>query len=246
MIGKFAMARRFSPSWGTATGGGNGRTSGKAQKSLPAAIWGRLYAVTGMKEAGELFRGQRADHHDHLTTFHLRHVLDLADFLDVACDAEQQLTTKVLVGHFSTTEPQGDFDLIAIFEEFEDVAHLHLIVVGVRVGTELDLFDLDDLLLLARFAFAFLLFILELAVVHDLADGRGGVGRNLYQIQTGLFSHLHRLGRMHNTDVIAICTDQADFGGADFVVDARAGITGRRRVMRSASYGFYPLIIAEI
>jgi len=51
---------------------------------------------------------------------------------------------------------------------------------------------------------------------------------------------------MHDTDVITIGTDQADFGSADFVVDARAGITGRRRVMRSASYGFYPLIIAEI
>jgi hypothetical protein len=51
---------------------------------------------------------------------------------------------------------------------------------------------------------------------------------------------------MHNADVFAFSPDQADFGSADFVVDARASVTGWRRVMRSASYGFYPLIIAEI
>jgi hypothetical protein len=41
---------------------------------------------------------------------------------------------------------------------------------------------------------------------------------------------------MHNADVFAFGADQADFGGTDLVVDARAGITGRRRIMRSAGY----------
>ncbi len=56
MIGKFAMARRFSPSWGIATGA-NGRPSEKTQKSLPAAIWGRLYTVTGVKRPEIYFAG---------------------------------------------------------------------------------------------------------------------------------------------------------------------------------------------
>jgi hypothetical protein len=57
---------------------------------------------------------------------------------------------------------------------------------GVGVGAELDLLDLDRLLLLARFGFAFLLFVLELAEIHDLADRRIGVGRDLDQVEPGL------------------------------------------------------------
>ncbi|EDZ47308.1 hypothetical protein RBY4I_2526 [Rhodobacterales bacterium Y4I] len=50
---------------------------------------------------------------------------------------------------------------------------------------------------------------------------------------------------MHDPDVFAIGANQADFGGADFFVDARAGITLRRRVMRSAGYDCYPSVIAK-
>jgi len=50
---------------------------------------------------------------------------------------------------------------------------------------------------------------------------------------------------MHDPYVFAIGTDQADFGGTDFFVDARAGVTLRRRVMRSAGYDCDPSVIAK-
>jgi hypothetical protein len=50
---------------------------------------------------------------------------------------------------------------------------------------------------------------------------------------------------VHDPDIFAISADQADFGGANFFVRARAGVTLWRRIMRSAGYGFDPLIIAE-
>jgi hypothetical protein len=51
----------------------------------------------------------------------------------------------------------------------------------------LDLLDLDDLLLLARLGGLFLLFVFELAVVHQLDHGRLGLGRDLDQVVAFFF-----------------------------------------------------------
>jgi hypothetical protein len=50
---------------------------------------------------------------------------------------------------------------------------------------------------------------------------------------------------VHNPDIFAVSANQANFRGANFFVRARASITLWRRIMRSAGYGFDPLIIAE-
>ncbi|MEN8894043.1 hypothetical protein [Planktotalea arctica] len=47
---------------------------------------------------------------------------------------------------------------------------------------------------------------------------------------------------MDDTDILAVRTNQANLGRADFVVDAWSGVALWRRIMRSAGYGIYPLI----
>jgi hypothetical protein len=47
------------------------------------------------------------------------------------------------------------------------------------------LFHFDDLLGFLRLAFAALLFILELTEVHDAADRRDGIGRDLDKVLVG-------------------------------------------------------------
>ena len=155
--------------------------------------------------------GQGTDDHDHLAAFHLGEVLYPAHFFGVFSHPFEQLTTKVLVRHLAATEAQSDLHLVAAFEELEDVAHFHIVIIGVRVRAELDLFDLDDLLLLAGFALTLLLFVFELAKIHDLAHGRIGVGRDLDQVEPGFFGHFHGARRCHNADVFTVRTDQADF-----------------------------------
>jgi hypothetical protein len=49
---------------------------------------------------------------------------------------------------------------------------------------------------------------------------------------------------VHNAYVFTIGADQADFGGTDLFVDARAGVALRRRVVRSAGYDCNPSVIA--
>ena len=157
-----------------------------------------------------LFR-QRPDQHDHLAAFHLGEVLHAACVFGVFGDTLQQLAAQVLVRHFAAPETQGDFDLVAVLKKLEDIAHLDFIVVRIRVRTELDLFDLDDLLRLAGFGFAFLRFVFEFAEIHDLADGRIGVWRNFHQIKPGLFGHFHSARRRNNADILAISANQANF-----------------------------------
>ena len=115
-----------------------------------------------------------------------------------------------------------------------------LLLKGDTSGTGL---DVNDLLFLSRLAFALLLFVFELAEIHDLAHGWRSVGRDFNKIQTDLHGHFHGALRRHDADIFTIRANQPNFGDTDLVVDARAGITGRRRVMRSAGYGFAPLIV---
>jgi hypothetical protein len=81
-----------------------------------------------------------------------------------------------------------------------------------------------------------LLFIFELAVIHDLADRRICVRGNLDQIKTSLLCHIKGARRGYDTDVLTFCTDEADFRGPDAIVDPGASVALRRRVMRTAGY----------
>ena len=164
-------------------------------------------------------------------------------FFGVGSNAFQQLAAKVKVRHLTTAETQSDFHFISVFQELIDVAHLHFIVIRIRVWTELDLFDLDDLLLFARFGFALLRLVFEFAEIHDLTHGRVGVRRDFDKVETSLFGHLHGARWRYNADVFAICANQANFVRADIFIDARAGVTLRRCVMGSASDDDRPLIV---
>src|SRR6056297_2889114 len=190
--------------------------------------------------------GARSDDHDHLAAFHLGHVLDLAHPLDVARDTLEQVAPEILVRHLAPAKAQRDLDLVAALEEFQHVAHLDVVIMGVGPGAELDLLDLDGLLLLARFGLAFLLFVLVLAEIHDLADRRIRIGRDFHEVEPHFLCHLERPRGRDEADIFAVGTDQADFFGANTVVHAGAGIARGGRVVRSAGYGFGPFVVAFV
>src|SRR5688572_7827545 len=78
--------------------------------------------------------------------------------------------------HLAAAEENRGLHLVAVSEEALDVLLLELIVVLVDLGPEFDFFDVDDLLVLLRFARAFLFLVLVLAEIHDPAHGRDGGG----------------------------------------------------------------------
>lgn len=63
-------------------------------------------------------------------------------------------------------------------------------------------------------------FVLELSVVHDLADRWLGGGRNLDQIKICVERELAGIFNTDDAYLLTIGTDKADLGNSDTLIDA--------------------------
>jgi hypothetical protein len=75
------------------------------------------------------------------------------------------------------------------------------------VRAKLDLLDVDRLLLLARFAFLFLGFVFELAVIEDLTDGRIDVTRDLDKVESRVRRLGYRVPCGNDTELLSVFVD---------------------------------------
>jgi hypothetical protein len=107
--------------------------------------------------------------------------------------------------------------------------------VDVDVGAHLDLLDLDDLLVLARFRRLLLVGVFQFAEIENLDDGRRGVGRDLDEVETGFLGALKRILDGNVAVVLAVCVDQLDAWNADVPVCAGALLDGRSCLEWSAN-----------
>ena len=89
----------------------------------------------------------------------------------------------------------------------------------INFGGQADLFDLDDALVLAGFLFFFGLLKAELAVVHDAADGRFGLGGDFYKIKTLFSGDALCFCNGNNAELAAVFVDEPDFLITNFFVD---------------------------
>ncbi len=62
--------------------------------------------------------------------------------------------------------------------------------------------------------------VLELSVVHELADRGSGLRRYLHQIEVGLLRKAHGLADRDDADLLTLGADEPDLGNTDPVVDA--------------------------
>src|SRR3546814_217570 len=116
----------------------------------------------------------------------------------------------------------------------------------VDAGTQLDFLQLDDLLLLARLGGLFLGLVFVLAVIEDLGNGRLRGGRNLAEVETGLFGQTHGFADGDHPAIFAFGVKQADIGDVDFVIDPRSvGLRRRRGIERWTCYDALLKAVAE-
>ena len=104
--------------------------------------------------------------------------------------------------------------------------------VVVRVDLRPELHLLDDRVGLVAPGLTRLLraLVLELAVVHELADRRPGHRGDLDQVEIGFLGQAQRILDAHDADLLALGTDESDLGDADPVVDAGLGADGASSV----------------
>ena len=95
---------------------------------------------------------------------------------------------------------ERELDLAAVRKEAAYLAQLVVEVVRVGAGMELDLLHLLHLLGLARLLGPNGLLVLELAVVHDLADRGDCIRGDLDEIETPLLGKALRLARRHDAE----------------------------------------------
>ncbi|BBX44652.1 hypothetical protein GCM10009641_56310 [Mycobacterium cookii] len=111
----------------------------------------------------------------------------------------------------------------------------------VDLGPQLLLFDDGLLLVLAGLALLLRRLVLELAVVHDLADRRFGVRGNFDKVEIGIRGDAKGVFDTHNAYLLTPWSDQADLRYADAFIDTGLSADGaslgslarlRRRTVR--------------
>jgi hypothetical protein len=165
----------------------------------------------------------RPDYHDHVPAVLLRRGLDEAEFLYVAGQALEQLEPELGPGLLASPEHDRYLDLVALLQEPLDVALLCAVVVRVDLGPQLDLFDDRLGLVLARLPGLQGRFVLELPVVHELADRWPGHGRDLDEVEICFLRQPERIVDGNYPDLLAGWADKTHFGDPDALVNTRFG-----------------------
>ena len=131
----------------------------------------------------------------------------------------EQLFTRLEERHLPAAEPHGDENLVASGEEFPRVLEPVVDVVLSGFRMQADLLDVGDVRLGLGLVTAALLFVLVLAVVHQLADRRVGVGADLDEIGRGLRRRFARLVNRDDAGLLAVGADEPDPARADLFID---------------------------
>src|SRR5574340_1075355 len=126
-----------------------------------------------------LLRGR--DQHEHVATLEFRLAFDERELRDLALELLQDGQAALGMHHLTTAEHDGHLDLRAALKEAHDMLLLGLVVVDVDLRTKLDLLDLNPRLVLSGLLGLLLQLVLVLAIVHDLADRRVSVRRDLHE-----------------------------------------------------------------
>src|SRR5271155_716219 len=139
-----------------------------------------------------------------------------------AAAAGAQLGSRLL----TSAEHDGHLDFRSRLQEPDHVTLFGLVVVIVDLGAQFLFFDNGLLLVLARLARLLRRLILELAVIHDLADRWSGVRRNFDKVEIGIRGDAKGIFDTHDAYLFPSWTDQTDFRYADALVDAGLSADG--------------------
>ena len=124
------------------------------------------------------------------------------------------------MSHLAASEHDGDLDARALLEEAQDVTLLGLVIAHIDLGSELHFLDFDLGLVLTSLLGLHGLLVLELAVIHDLANRRIRVGSDLHQVKVLVIGDALRITCVEQTELRSIDADKTNARGANLIVDA--------------------------
>src|SRR6266481_105639 len=131
----------------------------------------------------------------------------MAKGLDFGNEFVNNLKTDFCMGHFAPAEFEGDFYLHILAKEINRVLDFDAEIMRINLGTELDLFDLIGVLVLLGFFVALGLLVAVFAKVDEAAHWRGGIGRDLDQVDASGTGHVESIPESENTELFAVGPD---------------------------------------
>jgi hypothetical protein len=177
---------------------------------------------------GELGSTDRAEDHRKVSTIELfrRGTLDGCDLGQFSDGSVQQIVTIFGATELSHAEHDGELDVVAGIQKTLGSTKLRFKIMVPYVGSELDLLGLDSMLAAFGLFGLFVPLEDELAVVHDLAHWRTGVGRDFDQIEAPLARNSSGFVGFDNADLLAIGIDDPDWCETNSFVDAMFRVRG--------------------
>src|SRR5581483_2752407 len=160
----------------------------------------------------------RRDHHDHLAALEAREALDHGFLDDILLDALDHGLAEFHMRHLAALEADDDLDLVALFEEALEIAHLHVVIAILGGRTELEFLDLDLFRLALGRVRLLLLLELELAEVHDAADRRVRRGLDLDEVEPRFLGHAQGRVAREDTHLLPVSADHAYLRNTDLRV----------------------------
>lgn len=169
--------------------------------------------------------GQRADHDVEVATREFWGSVGLPVRSQLANELLECLKAEFFVSHLASPEAQGSFNFHFFAEEIDGVVDLHIEVMGIDGGRELDFLYAIGVLVFLGFLFAFREFVAIFSVIDEPADRRDCVGCDFDQVHLVRPGHIDGIAQRNDAELLAVHADDADFAGTDFPVDPdeRAG-----------------------
>jgi hypothetical protein len=220
------VARRGSV-WcgrGWAGGIGIGRGGGLGLVRVIAGLRGvgligRNGGVAGMGIGGAFGAREWAEHDVEISAGEFGRGVGLPVGDEFADEFFERLEAELLVGHFASPEAEGSFDFHFLAEEIDGMAKFNFEVVGIDGGGELDFLHAVGVLMFFGLLLSFGDFVAVLAEIDQTADGRGGVGGNLDQVDLMGPCEVDGFAERQHADLLAIDADHPDLTGTNFPVD---------------------------
>ena len=186
-----------------------------------------------LRMLGALGPGERADHHIDRLPGELGLEVLMSPWRDLREELLHHPETELRVRHLASTKTKSRLHLHVLAKKIDRVRHLGLEIVRINVRTELDLLHLVRVLVLAALLLPLLLLVLELAELHQPADRRIGVGRNLDEVHSLLTRQYQGVGERDDSKLLTFLANHAHLPGADLAVDTERrptrGVTGGER-----------------
>src|SRR5215208_3689751 len=132
----------------------------------------------------------------------------------------EKFAAKLLMRDFTATKMNGSFHLIAILKYPHRIVLFEQIIMFIRAGAELYLFDCYESLFSLSLFLLLLLLVLPFAEVDYSTNRRLSLRRNFYQIKPLAACEFERLLRRHDSYLSAVFVNNANLAHSNALVYA--------------------------